>query len=260
MDCTDGIYPDLYSTDLETGKDDLSLLQRKLRSIIEIGCIKVLAEQCGQELQKNRTWEELPMDKVITISREFGSGGRDIGKALAKKLKIPFYDKEIIAMAAKDSNFAEHLFHEYAVAPNEGEERPEETAVTYNPFSPIYEVPLSDQIFLAQNKIICQLAAQGPCVIIGRCADRVLEDSINLFIYAKMKDRVARMKSLGTEGTEAELEAKIKEIDQRRKDYYQYNTGNTWGKAQNYDLCLSTGKAGQDGCVKTILTYLEQFK
>lgn len=108
------------------------------------------------------------MSKVITVSRELGSGGREVGLRLAKKLGIPFYDKELIAMAAEDSNISEDLFHanDEVIA---GQKRINyDDYATVDPFSPVYEVPVSDQLFVIQSKIIQRLAANGPCVIIGR--------------------------------------------------------------------------------------------
>ena len=197
------------------------------------------------------------MDKVITISREFGSGGRELGVKLADKLGIPFYDKELISMAADDINIAEEAFRHY-----------DEHIVVYDPldrqyyhaFSDVYQVPMSDQIFLAQSRVIRKLAEQGPCVIVGRCADMVLENSVNLFIYAKMKDRIRRMNSLETGVDPVKMESRIREVDRKRKDYYQYYTGNEWGKAQNYHLSLESGLVGVDGCLKAVLAYLESVQ
>lgn len=195
------------------------------------------------------------MDKVITISREFGSGGRELGVRLAERLGIPFYDKELISMAAADSNMAESVFHDYDENAPGFLDRSR-----YTPFSSVYTVPMSDQIFLAQSKVIRKLADNHPCVIVGRCADMILEDSINLFIYAKMKARVARMLTLENGGDPEQMEKRIREIDRKRKDYYQYYTGNTWGKAQNYHLCLDSSKAGIEGCINAIAAYLEAVK
>ena len=114
------------------------------------------------------------MSKVITVSRELGSGGREVGLRLAKKLGIPFYDKELIAMAAEDSNISEDLFHanDEVIA---GQKRINyDDYATVDPFSPVYEVPVSDQLFVIQSKIIQRLAANGPCVIIGRCSDVIV--------------------------------------------------------------------------------------
>ena len=195
------------------------------------------------------------MDKVITISREFGSGGRELGVKLADKLGIPFYDKELISMAADDINIAEDAFQHYdehivVHAPLDRQ--------FYHAFSEVYQIPMSDQIFVAQSNVIRRLASYGPCIIVGRCADMILTDSLNLFIYAKMKDRIKRMLELESEAESdgKEMERRIREVDRKRKEYYQYYTGNTWGRAQNYHLCLDSGPVGVDGCLKAVLAYL----
>ena len=195
------------------------------------------------------------MDKVITISPEFGSGGRELGVKLADKLGIPFYDKELISMAADDINIAEDAFQHY-----------DEHIVVHDPldrqfyhaFSEVYQIPMSDQIFVAQSNVIRRLASYGPCIIVGRCADMILTDSLNLFIYAKMKDRIRRMLELESEAESdgKEMERRIREVDRKRKEYYQYYTGNTWGRAQNYHLCLDRGPVGVEGCLRAVLAYL----
>lgn len=195
------------------------------------------------------------MDKVITISREFGSGGRELGVKLADKLGIPFYDKELISMAADDINIAEDAFQHY-----------DEHIVVHDPldrqfyhaFSEVYQIPMSDQIFVAQSNVIRRLASYGPCIIVGRCADMILTDSLNLFMYAKMKDRIRRMLELESEAESdgKEMERRIREVDRKRKEYYQYYTGNTWGRAQNYHLCLDSGPVGVEGCLRAVLAYL----
>ncbi len=195
------------------------------------------------------------LEKVITISREFGSGGRELGMKMAEKLGIPFYDKELISLSAEESDLPEDAFlhyDEYIPALQESLKQH-----VYSPFSSLYEVSVSDQIFLAQSRVIRRLAEQGPCIIVGRCADRVLENSLNLFVYAKMENRLKRMNSLST-GVDPELmENRIREVDKKRRDYYQYYTGNEWGKAQNYHLCLESGVAGIDGSLNAVLAYLD---
>ena len=195
------------------------------------------------------------MDKVITISREFGSGGRELGVKLADKLGIPFYDKELISMAADDINIAEDAFQHYDVhiVVHDPLDRQ-----FYHAFSEVYQIPMSDQIFVAQSNVIRRLASYGPCIIVGRCADMILTDSLNLFIYAKMKDRIRRMLELESEAESdgKEMERRIREVDRKRKEYYQYYTGNTWGRAQNYHLCLDSGPVGVEGCLRAVLAYL----
>lgn len=195
------------------------------------------------------------LDKVITISREFGSGGRELGMKLAERLELPFYDKELISLSAEESDLAEEAFLHYDEhVPVQQEPLPQNL---YSPFSMVYEVSMSDQIFLAQSRVIRKLAEQGPCIIVGRCADRVLEDSINLFVYAKMEARIKRMNSFETGVNPELMEERIREIDKKRKDYYQYYTGCEWGRAQNYHLCLESGLVGVEGCVQAVLAYLK---
>ena len=192
------------------------------------------------------------MNKVITISREFGSGGREVGFRLAEKLGIPFYDKEIISLAAEDTNIAEDVFraHDEVIGQKE---RIDHDYVSVNPFSPLYEGPVSDQVFFAQSQMIRKLAWAGPCVIIGRCSDIILEDALHVFVCASMKKRVERMQRLEPDETAKKLEARMREVDRKRRDYYQYYSGNEWGNPRNYHLCLNSGKLGVEGCVDMIL-------
>lgn len=196
------------------------------------------------------------MNKVITISREFGSGGREIGIRLAKKLGIPFYDKELISMAAEDSNIAEEAFraHDEVIGKLE---RVDQELVSVNPFSPIYEVPASDQVFMAQSQIIKKLAQKGPCVIIGRCSDLILEDAFHVFICSSMKHRLEYISKLQSEENPKKLESMVRAFDQKRRDYYQYYTGNEWGNPRNYHLCLNSAKLGIEGCVDAVIACLE---
>ncbi len=193
------------------------------------------------------------MSKIISISREFGSGGREIGFRLAQKLGIPFYDKELIDMASEDSNISADLFHENDEILVGAERKPHDYA-PINPFSPAYEIPVSDQLFVLQTRIIKRLAQNGPCVMIGRCSDVILEDVFRVFICSSMKNRVERLKSLESEHeTDTKtLETRIRSIDKKRKEYYQYYSGNEWGKPKNYDLCLNSGTLGIDTCVELI--------
>lgn len=195
------------------------------------------------------------LEKVITISREFGSGGRELGMRLSQRLEIPFYDKELISLSAEESGLSEEAFLHYDEHIPVLQQSLEQQL--YSPFSSIYEVSMSDQIFLTQSRVIRKLAEQGPCIIVGRCADRVLENSINLFLYAKMDQRIKRMNTLGTGVDPEVMESRIREVDRKRKDYYQYYTGNEWGKAQNYHLCLESSLAGIEGCLNAVLAYLD---
>lgn len=191
------------------------------------------------------------MSKVITISREFGSGGREIGFRLSEKLGIPFYDKEIISLAAEDSNIAEDVFRANDEVIGR-KERIDHEYVSVSPFSSLYEVPVSDQVFLAQSQMIRKLEQEGPCVIIGRCSDIIVEDGFHVFICAGMKKRVERMLGLEPGETVKKMETRIREIDRKRRDYYQYYSGNEWGSPRNYHLSLNSGKLGVERCVEII--------
>lgn len=199
------------------------------------------------------------MSKVITISREFGSGGREIGFRLSEKLGIPFYDKEIISLAAEDSNIAEEAFqaHDEVIG---RQERIDHEYVSVNPFSTLYEVPVSDQVFMVQSQMIRKLEQEGPCVIIGRCSDIIVEDGFHVFICAGMKKRVERMLSLEKGADAKKMESRIRGIDQKRQDYYQYYSGNEWGSPKNYHLCLNSGKLGVEACVEIIAASLDKMK
>lgn len=191
------------------------------------------------------------MKKVITISREFGSGGREIGFLLSERLNIPFYDKELISMAAEDSNIAEEVFHAHDEILAK-QERITHEYNSLNPFSTLYEVPVSDQLFLAQSQIIRKLEQERPCVIIGRCSDIIVEDGFHVFICSGMKNRVERLNRLEDGADGMKMETRIRSIDRKRRDYYQYYSGNEWGSPKNYHLCLNSGKLGIEACVEII--------
>lgn len=193
------------------------------------------------------------MNKIISISREFGSGGREIGFRLAQKLGIPFYDKELIAMASEDSNISADLFHanDEVIAKKE---RACDTYAPIDPFSPTYEIPVSDQLFVIQTKIIKQLAQNGPCVIIGRCSDVIVENAFRVFICSSQKNRIERLMALedDTSIDQKKMETHLRSVDKKRREYYQFYTGNEWGKPKNYDLCLNSGALGIETCVELI--------
>ena len=184
--------------------------------------------------------------KIITISRQFGSGGRGIGKLLADRLDIPFYDKELIELASKESGIDERIFK------SEGEETGRFYqvlgAIGYalgSPAGGIYEYSINDQLYLVQANIIEQLANEGPCVIVGRCADYVLADRED------MDERLRRV--IDEYHVEDADEAMLCKVDKRRSNYYQYYTDRVWGKAENYDLCINTGKFDTDAIIGMIV-------
>lgn len=198
------------------------------------------------------------MSGIITISREFGSGGREIGFYLAEKLRIPLYDKELISLAAENSNIAEEVFdaHEEMIAVPR---REEQLYVSSHPFSTLYEIPVSDQIFLAQSQVIKKLEQEGPCVIIGRCSDIIVDDGFHVFICAAMKHRLDRIIGMEKDADRRKIENRIREIDKKRRDYYQYYSGNEWGNPKNYHLCLNSGRLGIQNCVDIIAAGLKKY-
>lgn len=193
------------------------------------------------------------MSKIISISRELGSGGHEIGFRLSERLGIPVYDKEIISMAAENGNIAEDFFdaHDEVMGGHAGHMADTEYH-DVDPFSPLYEIPVSDQLFYLQSQVIRRLENKGPCIIIGRCSDIVAKNSFNVFICASMKKRVERLQKLEQDTPPRKLEAKVRAIDRKRREYYQYYSGNEWGNPRNYDLCLNSGKLGVARCVDII--------
>ncbi len=190
----------------------------------------------------------------VTISREYGSGGREIGKKLSEKLGIPCYDKEIIEETAFKTGFAEEYVKkqgEYANARN---------WLEYS-FSSrnSYGMSPEDYLWAKQREVILDLVKKGPCVIVGRCADYILRDRtdvLNVFIHADYEYRRHRITDIykDLEHTEKMLN----DIDKKRKFNYKYYTEQEWGKSQNYDLTLSSSALGLDQCVDLIYGVVEK--
>jgi len=197
---------------------------------------------------------------VITIGRQFGSGGRQIGRLLSEKLNIPYYDKEILAEAAKDSGICEELFEQHDEKPTKSLLFSLVTGMQmHSGLGGAYmDMPLNHKVFLAQFDTIRRIAAQEPCIIVGRCADYVLRDNPNavrLFVKADMEKRKAR--AIAVHGVEAgKAEDYVRKMDKQRASYYNYYATTAWGDVDNYDLCLDTGKLGVEGSVELILNYI----
>ena len=199
--------------------------------------------------------------KIITISREFGSGGRTIGRMVAEQLGIPFYDKELVDQIALESGFAPKYVEEH------GEHSPGSSLFSYAFAS--HGVPgvmngLSTNDFLwnIQCSVILQLADQGPCVIVGRNADYILKDrpeALHVYTFADTPYRADRIVRLYGE-SEKSPETRLAEKDKRRRVNYQHYTGRTWGQAQNYDICLDTGVLGIEQCRDIIVGIVENSK
>ncbi len=191
--------------------------------------------------------------KIITISREFGSGGRTIGRMVAEKLGIPFYDKELVDQVAVESGFTPQYVQEH------GEMSPGKSFFSYafaHQGVPGVMNGLSTADFLwnIQCNVILQLAEKGPCVIVGRNADYILKDHpncIHAYIHADLDFRADRIVRLYGE-SEKSPEARLQEKDKRRRVNYQHYTGRTWGTAQNYDICLNSSHIGIEKCADII--------
>ena len=193
------------------------------------------------------------MKNIITISREFGSGGRTIGKMVAQKLGYDFYDSEIVNKVAERSGFAPAFIEEC------GEYASAKSSllfaiVTANQYS-AGGMAMQDKLYLEQANIIHEIAEKGNCVIVGRCADFILrerKDCLNVFICADMESRARRIvERYGHK--DKSPEKRLAEKDQKRKVYYKNYTGRPWGQAQNYALCLNSGILGLETCVDMIV-------
>ena len=198
---------------------------------------------------------------IITISRQFGSGGRLVGKKLAESLEIPFYDKELITMSAQQSGYSKEIFEKaderatnsllYTLSMN---------SYLLHGMTGLNELPLNDRVFLIQSEIIRKMASEGPCVIVGRCADYVLKEHprcLNFYIYADLQSRVDRATTVY--GMEKEKAAEnIQKLDKKRASYYNFYSNLRWGLAENYDLCVNSSSVGIDGTVEMLRHFIKQ--
>ncbi len=190
------------------------------------------------------------MSKIITIGRQFGSGGRAMGEMIAKKLNIPIYDKELVELAAKKSDVSFEAIKEI-----------DERATNSLLYSVVmgswgarginvplyYEMPLNDKLFVAQSKVIKELAQKGDCIIVGRCADYVLEetehDVLSVFVYADLDTKIEfAVNNLDVKREKAK--ETLHKKDKQRRTYYEYYTNKKWGNTSSYDLAINVGKLG----------------
>ncbi len=188
------------------------------------------------------------MNRIITISRQFGSGGREFGRRLAEQLNIAYYDQEIIREISKRTKLAEQyieqIIEQKPIIPF-----PIHVGCRLHPYS--FSNPVLEQqqsIMMEQNKIIRDMAERSDCVIVGRCGDYILEQfhPYRIFIYAELEHRINRCMERCTEHEKCssrEMEKKILTVDRGRKKYYEYYTGKTWGNPLNYELCINTTNA-----------------
>lgn len=204
------------------------------------------------------------MNTIITIGRQFGSAGREIGAKVAEKYGIPFYDKELLSRAAKESGFCEEMIKNH-------DERPTNSflynlvmdtySFGYNASS-LVDMPISHKVFLAQFDTIKKIADEGPCVIVGRCADYALSDYKNclkLFIFGDEATKIARIQEKYNV-TENKARDMMLKKDKQRQSYYNYYSSKKWGRADSYDLCINSSILGIDGTVRLIVQYIEDFE
>jgi cytidylate kinase len=204
------------------------------------------------------------MNTIITIGRQFGSEGREIGRLVAEHYGIPFYDKDLITRAAKESGFCEEMIEVH-------DERPT-SSFLYNLVMDTYsfgynassfvDMPISHKIFLAQFDTIKKIADEGPCVIVGRCADYALtdrDDVMNLFIYGDDKYKLNHiMKKYDL--SEQKAKEMINKKDKQRQSYYNYYSSKKWGHAASYDLCINSSILGNEGTKNLIIQAIEVFE
>lgn len=190
------------------------------------------------------------MDCVIIINREYGSGGRLIGKQVAERLSIPFYDNELIKLTAEKSGFSEDYVRDASEKKTQ--------SLLYSLF--LTAMPVTDQLFLAQSQVIKDLADKGACVIVGGCADYVLKDRRNvvkIFIHAPMEARIKRIRDEYGEKAD-DYKNYVTRMDKKRVTYYTYFTQFKWGRANDYDLSLNS-KVGVQTCAEIIQNYVNKL-
>ena len=204
------------------------------------------------------------MKTIITIGRQFGSGGHEIGEKLAKEFGVPCYDKELLSRAAKESGFCEELIQTH-------DERPTNSFL-YNLVMDTYsfgynaagmiDMPISQKVFLAQFDAIKKMADEGPCIIVGRCADYALadyENSLSIFIHADVPCKVKRIMEKYNL-TENKAKDMIIKKDRQRQSYYNYYSSKKWGSSDSYDLSVNSSVLGVDGTVNLIKQFIMDFE
>lgn len=197
------------------------------------------------------------MDTIITIGRQYAAGGRKIGKYIAQKLDVPYYDEKLLTEAAVSSGISEELFREYDEKRKSAFLEPLSTGAYYG-----NNLPMSSKLFLIQFETIKKLADSGSCVFIGRCADYILrnrENVVSAFISMDFDKRVQRAVS-EFKRNERNIENYVKRTDKRRAAYYEYYSGKSWGKASSYDICLDVSKIGFEQAGDLIIAYSNLLK
>ena len=201
------------------------------------------------------------MENIIyTIGREFGSGGKDVGQKLAEKLGVPFFDKELLSRASAESGLCEEIFHMQ-------DEKPTSSflySLVMDTYSMGYtgntytDMPINHKVFLAQFDAIKKIADEGPCILVGRCADYALEsydNVVSVFIHADMDARIRRIARI-YDLPDNKAKDKIVKTDKKRASYYNYYTNKRWSDAVSYELCLNSSQLGIEGTAHIIEEYI----
>ncbi len=196
---------------------------------------------------------------IITIARQFGSGGREVARKVAEELQIGFYDRELIALAAKESGLSEHLF--------DGMEEKPTNSFLYSLAMGIQsangsyyrygDMLSSDGLFRIQSQVIRDLAEEGPCVIVGRCSDYILREQpkvVHVFIHAEPAWRIRRIMELH-QISEKEAEKRVAKTDKRRSSFYNFYTNQVWGNVNHYNLAIDTSKVSLDDAARLVVDY-----
>ena len=197
---------------------------------------------------------------IITIGREYGSAGREIGYKVAEAFGIKLYDKEMLARAAKESGICEEIFQSH-------DEKPTNSflySLVMDTYSMGYsgntytDMPINHKVFLAQFEAIKKIADEGPCILVGRCADYALEsypNVVSVFIHADLQSRIRRIARL-YDLTDAKAKDVIVKTDKKRASYYNYYTNKKWSDAESYELCLTSSELGIEGTAQAIIDYV----
>ncbi len=197
------------------------------------------------------------MYPVITISRQFGSGGHSIGEKVADKLGIPFWDGEIVNKVIEEHGYARELIEEQGEAASSTSKWFDISAA-----SAMYFQSPQDEIFLAQRKVVLEAAAE-PCVIVGRCSDYILRNAnipcLNVLIHADMEHMIERVTERYGDISGIDVKKRIQKKDKQRRTYYRYYTDQHWGEYSNYDISLNSGRLGEDCCVHLICELAENL-
>ncbi len=200
---------------------------------------------------------------IITIGREYGSGGREIGEKLANLLEIPFYDKELLTRASEESGIQSHIFERADEKANRGLMMSMGWSASVYPGNYMYynnDMLTNDSLFSIQADVIRKVAAEGSCVIVGRCADYLLDGTpglLKVFVHASLefrKERIMRLYNVSAK----DVEGVIRRTDRQRAKYYDFYTAQEWGQAKNYNICLDTSYFTPDGIVQILAAYAKE--